>query len=206
MRQLEEAAMAKRNGADRVASAIARFCGSMAFVWLHVALFAGLDWLQQPAVVPGLRSLSLHLPHPGGVAGGDLSVHLHPDQPELRHARQRAAQPAGPADQPAVRAGEHQDAADPRAHRQEGRRPRRRRPAGASPGGSDTARIPGGTDRGGLSRGARPAAQDRKNGRVPRRRAATSPHSRSRVAPRGAPTCVAGRGRAAGGLVPVARS
>jgi uncharacterized membrane protein len=41
MRQLEEASMAKRNGADRIASAIARFCGRMAFVWLHVAFFAG---------------------------------------------------------------------------------------------------------------------------------------------------------------------
>ena len=40
MRQLEEAAMAKRNGADRVAAAIARFCGSMTFVWIHVAVFS----------------------------------------------------------------------------------------------------------------------------------------------------------------------
>jgi len=40
MRRLEEAAMAKRTGADRVAAAIARFCGSTLFVWLHVALFA----------------------------------------------------------------------------------------------------------------------------------------------------------------------
>jgi uncharacterized membrane protein len=40
MHQLEEAAMAKRNGADRVASAIARFCGSMTFVWIHVVIFS----------------------------------------------------------------------------------------------------------------------------------------------------------------------
>jgi uncharacterized membrane protein len=40
MRELEQAAMAKRTGADRVAAAIARFCGSMTFVWIHVALFA----------------------------------------------------------------------------------------------------------------------------------------------------------------------
>jgi uncharacterized membrane protein len=40
MRQLEEAAMARRTGADRVAAAIARFCGQMAFVWIHVVLFA----------------------------------------------------------------------------------------------------------------------------------------------------------------------
>jgi uncharacterized membrane protein len=52
MHQLEKAAMAKRNGADRVASAIARFCGRMSFVWLHVIFFAGwiaynsLPWFQ----------------------------------------------------------------------------------------------------------------------------------------------------------------
>lgn len=40
MRELEEAAMARRTGADRAASAIARFCGSMTFVWIHVAVFA----------------------------------------------------------------------------------------------------------------------------------------------------------------------
>ena len=39
MRQLEEAAMARRTSADRVAAAIARFCGHMTFVWIHVALF-----------------------------------------------------------------------------------------------------------------------------------------------------------------------
>jgi uncharacterized membrane protein len=43
MRQLEEASMAKRTGADRVASVIARFCGSMTFVWIHVLVFSG--WL-----------------------------------------------------------------------------------------------------------------------------------------------------------------
>lgn len=40
MRRLEEAAMARRTGADRAAAAIARFCGSMAFVWIHVLVFA----------------------------------------------------------------------------------------------------------------------------------------------------------------------
>ncbi|HWP12294.1 MAG TPA: DUF1003 domain-containing protein [Ramlibacter sp.] len=38
--RLEEAAMARRTGADRAAAAIARFCGSMTFVWVHVVLFA----------------------------------------------------------------------------------------------------------------------------------------------------------------------
>jgi len=41
MRRLEQAAMARRTGADRAAAAIARFCGSMPFVWIHVVLFAG---------------------------------------------------------------------------------------------------------------------------------------------------------------------
>ena len=40
MRQLEEAAMGKRTGADRMAAAIGRFCGRMTFVWIHVVLFA----------------------------------------------------------------------------------------------------------------------------------------------------------------------
>ena len=52
MQQLEEAAMAKRTGADRVAAAIARFCGQMTFVWIHAVLFAlwigynTLPWFQ----------------------------------------------------------------------------------------------------------------------------------------------------------------
>ena len=40
MRQLEEAAASRRTSADRIAAAIARFCGRMSFVWIHVVLFA----------------------------------------------------------------------------------------------------------------------------------------------------------------------
>lgn len=40
MRRLEEAQMAQRTTADRIAAAIAKFCGSMTFVWIHVAVFA----------------------------------------------------------------------------------------------------------------------------------------------------------------------
>jgi uncharacterized membrane protein len=43
MRKLEDAAMAKRTGADRIAALIAHFCGSMTFVWIHVAVFA--SWI-----------------------------------------------------------------------------------------------------------------------------------------------------------------
>jgi uncharacterized membrane protein len=51
MRQLEEAAMAKRTGSDRVAGAIARFCGSMSFVVLHVFIFAAWILLN---TIPGV--------------------------------------------------------------------------------------------------------------------------------------------------------
>jgi len=40
MRRVEEAALANRSRADRMAAFIARFCGSMPFVWLHVLAFA----------------------------------------------------------------------------------------------------------------------------------------------------------------------
>jgi uncharacterized membrane protein len=40
MRELEEAAMARRTMADRVAGFVANFCGSMTFVWMHVAWFS----------------------------------------------------------------------------------------------------------------------------------------------------------------------
>lgn len=39
--KLEETARAHRTWADRIAGAVARFCGSMAFVWVHVAWFGG---------------------------------------------------------------------------------------------------------------------------------------------------------------------
>jgi len=43
MQRLEEAALASRSWSDRIAGFIARFCGSMPFVWVHVALFSA--WL-----------------------------------------------------------------------------------------------------------------------------------------------------------------
>ena len=51
MRQLEDAAHARRSAADRAASAIARFCGSITFVWIHVVLFTA--WIGYNAF-PGL--------------------------------------------------------------------------------------------------------------------------------------------------------
>ncbi len=43
MRRLEQAALARRTRADRVAAAIARLCGRISFIWIHVAVFAA--WL-----------------------------------------------------------------------------------------------------------------------------------------------------------------
>ncbi|RZJ07831.1 MAG: DUF1003 domain-containing protein [Haliea sp.] len=40
MRRVEEQALANRSRADRMAAFIARFCGSMPFVWLHVVVFS----------------------------------------------------------------------------------------------------------------------------------------------------------------------
>lgn len=51
MRRVEEAALANRSRADRMAAFIARFCGSMPFVWLHVLAFA--SWITVNAW-PGL--------------------------------------------------------------------------------------------------------------------------------------------------------
>jgi uncharacterized membrane protein len=39
VRELEEAAKEERTPSDRVAEAIANFCGSMTFVWVHVVWF-----------------------------------------------------------------------------------------------------------------------------------------------------------------------
>jgi uncharacterized membrane protein len=49
--QLEEAAKANRDSADRVADAIARFCGSMPFVWVHLLWFGA--WIVVN-VMPGV--------------------------------------------------------------------------------------------------------------------------------------------------------
>jgi uncharacterized membrane protein len=51
MRKLEELAVAQRGLADRIAEFVARFCGSITFVWIHAGLFAAwLSW----NVLPGL--------------------------------------------------------------------------------------------------------------------------------------------------------
>ncbi|RYD33662.1 MAG: DUF1003 domain-containing protein [Verrucomicrobiaceae bacterium] len=49
--KLEETARAHRTWADRISGVVARFCGSMAFVWVHVAWFGG--WIACN-MVPGL--------------------------------------------------------------------------------------------------------------------------------------------------------
>jgi uncharacterized membrane protein len=50
--QLEESARQQRTSTDRIAEAIASFCGSMTFVWVHVVWFGGWILLN---LIPGLR-------------------------------------------------------------------------------------------------------------------------------------------------------
>lgn len=52
MRRVEESALAHRTRADRMAAFIAGFCGSMPFVWIHVAAF--LTWIVFNAL-PGVQ-------------------------------------------------------------------------------------------------------------------------------------------------------
>jgi uncharacterized membrane protein len=51
MRRLEDLAVARRTTADRIAEFVAQFCGSITFVWIHTALFAGwILWNALPAL------------------------------------------------------------------------------------------------------------------------------------------------------------
>ena len=52
--KLEEAARQQRTSTDRMAEAIANFCGSMRFVWVHVVWFGGWILLN---VTPGVSHL-----------------------------------------------------------------------------------------------------------------------------------------------------
>ena len=50
--RLEEEAREQRTPTDRLAEKIARFCGSMTFVWVHVVWFGGWIFLN---LIPGIR-------------------------------------------------------------------------------------------------------------------------------------------------------
>ena len=52
--KLEEAAKGERTRSDLVAEAIAKFCGSMTFVWVHVVWFGGWILLN---LLPGIRHI-----------------------------------------------------------------------------------------------------------------------------------------------------
>lgn len=52
--RLEEAARDQRTPTDRLAEKIARFCGSMTFVWVHVIWFGGWILLN---VIPGISHI-----------------------------------------------------------------------------------------------------------------------------------------------------
>ena len=54
VRKLEEAANEERTTSDRVARMVARFCGSMTFVWVHVICFAG--WIALN-LFPGVKHI-----------------------------------------------------------------------------------------------------------------------------------------------------
>src|SRR5712672_3132118 len=54
IRQLEEPAKQERTRSDFVAEAIANFCGSMTFVWVHVVWFGG--WILFN-LVPGIKHI-----------------------------------------------------------------------------------------------------------------------------------------------------
>ena len=51
MRKLDDLAVANRTTSDRIAEFVARFCGSITFVWIHAVLFTA--WIVWNAV-PGL--------------------------------------------------------------------------------------------------------------------------------------------------------
>ncbi|MBC5782994.1 DUF1003 domain-containing protein [Ramlibacter sp. USB13] len=53
MRRLEDLAVAHRTVADRIAEFVAKFCGSITFVWIHAVIFGA--WL--------LWNVLPHLPH-----------------------------------------------------------------------------------------------------------------------------------------------
>ena len=52
--RLEEAAREKRTPTDRLAEKIAKFCGSMTFVWIHAVWFGGWILLN---LIPGIRHI-----------------------------------------------------------------------------------------------------------------------------------------------------
>lgn len=54
IQQLEDVAKQERTKSDLVAEVIANFCGSMTFVWVHVAWFGGWITLN---LIPGIRHL-----------------------------------------------------------------------------------------------------------------------------------------------------
>lgn len=54
VRKLEEAANEERTASERIARMVARFCGSMTFVWVHVIVFSAWVTLN---LVPGVEHI-----------------------------------------------------------------------------------------------------------------------------------------------------
>src|SRR4029450_7525869 len=63
VKQLEEAAKEERSASDRVADAIANFCGSMTFVLGTCGLVWVLDFDQCDPTLTTHRSIPVYLPH-----------------------------------------------------------------------------------------------------------------------------------------------
>ena len=61
IRQLEESAKQERTRSDLVAEAIANFCGSMTFVWVHVVWFGA--WVISSILSRGSRTSILSRLH-----------------------------------------------------------------------------------------------------------------------------------------------
>ena len=74
--RLEEAAKEERTQSDRMAEVIAKFCGSMTFVWVHVVWFGG--W-----IVLNLLPWTRHIDpfpftlHARRFARGDFPIHFY---------------------------------------------------------------------------------------------------------------------------------
>jgi uncharacterized protein YecE (DUF72 family) len=136
MHRLDEVAKEHRSFADRIAEFVARFCGSIVFVWIHVALFAG--WILWN-VLPGLPRFD---PYPFTFLTLCVSLEaiflssfiLISQNYEMRITERRNPQGGGDrgGGPRGARAGTG-DAAGQAGAADRGRLPRRRRPAAPAP-------------------------------------------------------------------------
>lgn len=116
--RLEEAARDQRAPSDRLAEKIARFCGSMTFVWVHVVWFGGWILLNS---IPGIRHVD---PFPFTFLTLIVSLEaiflstfiLISQNLDSRIVKDAAT---GPATKPAERTGKHKDDRHVARHRRQ---------------------------------------------------------------------------------------